>query len=415
MAVCISDEGMQDPPDKETQRGGADRLARIGGLLPVPGRAGLKWVLALLVAVLVLLALLNFAVAWYYSGVLNDLALRVGDEEVEYDLTASAVGDGLVRLEGGPDGGAWRLRGRWGLGWDGGRGMIGDIVEEGDGFLVRRFTLAEGEPPRSAPALVSSRIYPNDPLLAYGIEYENVQYQAPLGTQDAWRFEGDDDTWAIFVHGLRGGPGDGLPLLPVLHDLGVPALFVAYRNDEGQPRDPSGIHQHGLTEWRDLHAAVEYALSQPGARDVVLIGHSMGGGIVAKFLYESPLAASVTGVVMDSPSIDFEAPVDLGARERNLPGFVAATVKWIATLRFGVDWDAMDYLKDADRLDVPILLIHGEDDARVPIETSDKLAELRPDLVTYSVYPDTTHADAWNVDSARYERELREFLIHVIR
>ena len=83
----------------------------------------------------------------------------------------------------------------------------------------------------------------------------------------------------------------------------------------------------------------------------------------------------MTGAVMDSPVMDFKAPVDLGARERNLPGFVTATVKWIATLRFGLDWDAMDYLKDADRLDSPILLIHGEDDTRVPIGTSDKLVE----------------------------------------
>ena len=151
------------------------------------GRTGLKWVLVLIVSVLFLLAVLNFGVAWYYSGVLNDLALKVGEEEVEYDLTASAVGDGLVRLERGPDGGEWRLRGKWGLGWDAGRGMIGDIVEEGEGFLVRRFTMAEGEPPRSAPAFVSADIYPNDPLLAYGIEYENVEYEAPLGRQRAWR------------------------------------------------------------------------------------------------------------------------------------------------------------------------------------------------------------------------------------
>ena len=192
-------------------------------------------------------------------------------------------------------------------------------------------------------------------------------------------------------------------------------LFITYRNDKGQPQDSSGIYQYGLTEWQDLHASVEYALSQPGARDVVLIGHSMGGGIVVQFLYESPLASSVTGVVMDTPMLDFNAPVDMGARERNLPGFVTVTVKRVATLRFSVDWDAMDYLKEADRLNVPILLIHGGADTRIPIETSDKLADLRPDLVTYSVYPDTTHGDAWNLDSGRYERELREFLLRVVK
>ena len=293
--------------------------------------------------------------------------------------------------------------------------MIEDIVEYGDDFLARRFTMADGDPPRSAPAIVSSDIYPNDPYLAFGIEYEEMEYETSLGRQDAWQFEGDDDTWAIFVHGHRGIPGDGLSSLPVLHDLGIPALFITYRNDKGQPKDPSRIYQYGITEWQDLHAAAEYVLSQPGAREIVLVGHSMGGGIVVKFLYESPLASSVNGVVLDSPVMDFNAPVDLGARKRNLPSFVIATVKWLSTLRFGLDWDAMDYLKDADRLPSPILLIHGEDDTRVPIETSDKLAELRPDLVMYSVYPSTAHTDAWNTDSARYEQELREFLLTVIK
>ena len=406
---------MKEASARRIWRSRPKRLVRLKGRLPVPRRVGRKWVFVLLISVFFLLAVLNFGVAWYYSGVLNDLALEVREDEVEYNLIASAVGKGLVRLEEGPDDGEWRLDGKWGLSWDGGSGMIGDIVEDRGDFLVRRFTMADGDPPRSAPAFVSGDVYPNDPYLSFGIKYEEVEYETPLGRQDAWRFEGDDDTWAVFVHGHRGILGDGLSSLPVLHDLGIPALFITYRNDKGQPQDPSGIYQYGLTEWQDLHAAVEYALSQPGARDVVLIGHSMGGGIVAKFLYESPLASSVTGVVMDSPVMDFKAPVDLGARERNLPGFVTATVKWIATLRFGLDWDAMDYLKDADRLDSPILLIHGEDDTRVSIETSDKLAELRPDLVTYSVYPDATHADAWNVDFGRYERELREFLLRVVK
>ena len=405
---------MKRAPARRIWRGRPQWLVRLGGRLPVPRRVPRKWVFVLLISVLLLLAVLNFGVAWYYSGVLNDLALEVREDEPEYNLIASIAGQGLVRLEKGPDDGEWRLPGRWGLSWDGGSGMIGDIVEHGGDFLVRRFTIADGDLPGSAPASVSGHIYPNDPFLAFGIDYEEVEYETPLGRQDAWRFKGDDDTWAIFIHGLRGSPGDGLPLLPVLRDLDVPALFITYRNDKGQPQDSSGIYQYGLTEWRDLHAAVEYALSQPGAGDVVLIGQSMGGGIVAKFLYESPLAGSVTGAVLDSPVMDFKAPVDLAARERNLPGFVTATVKWTATRRFGVDWDAMDYLKDADRLDLPILLIHGEDDARVPIETSDKLAELRSDLVTYSVYPDTTHADAWNVDSERYEREIREFLLRVV-
>ena len=200
---------------------------------------------------------------------------------------------------------------------------------------------------------------------------------------------------------------------PVLHDLRIPALFITYRNDEGQPRDPGGIHQFGAIEWHDLHAAVEYARAQLGAEKVVLIGISMGGGVIVKFLYESPSASAVSGVVLDSPVLDFKSTVDHGARRLHLPSFVTAPMKWIASLRFGVDWGAMDYLRDADRLQIPILLIHGENDGQVPIETSNKLANLRSDIVTYSVYPNTPHGGSWNVDSQRYERELKDFLLMV--
>ena len=251
--------------------------------LPTRRRNRRKLVFILLISVLSLLAVLNFSVAWYLSGVLKDRALEVREYKLEYNLTASAFGQDLVRVENGPDRGAWRRPGKWGLSWDTGSGMIGDIVEDGGNFLVRQFTIGDGDPPSSTPAFVSGSIYPNDPFLAFRIEYAKVQYETPLGSQDAWRFEGEDDTWAIFVHGHRGTPGDGLPSLPVLHDLGLPALYITYRNDKGQPRDPSGFYQFGLTEWQDLHAAVGYVLSQPGARNVVLIGHSMGGSIIAKF------------------------------------------------------------------------------------------------------------------------------------
>ena len=371
--------------------------------------------LIVVIAIVAFILAANFGVVWYYSGVLNHRALEVRHEPFNHNIVASEVGEGLVRLEGGSENGRWTLAGNWGIEWDGGSGMIGELVEGSGEYAVRRFTLAEGSPPDYSSALVSSYIYPHDPYRAFGIEYEVVQYETSLGSQDAWRIEGRGNTWVIFVHGLRGGPGDGLALVPILWDLEVPSLFITYRNDEGQPRDPGGIHQFGATEWRDLHAAVEYAHAQLGAEKVVLIGISMGGAIIMKFLYESPLANAVTGAVLDSPVLDFNRTVDYGARQLHLPGFVSTPMKWLASLRYGVNWDAMDYLKEVDRLAVPILLLHGEDDTQVPIETSEKLAELRPDIVTYSFYADTPHGGLWNVDSERYEREVREFLVSVVQ
>ena len=368
-----------------------------------------------LVAVFLFLLIVDLAVAWYYSDVLADEGLRIIDDEVDYNLTALPAGDGLVRLEGDSDDDRLNRPGEWGLAWDGGHAKVGPVVDEGDGFVTRRMTIVEGRLRRASPAELSRNVYPDDPYLAFGIRYREVEYNTPLGATAAWQFDGADDTWVIFVHGLGAAPEDGMAALPIFHELDLPALFINYRNDKGQPLDPSGRHQHGLTEWQDLHAAVEFALTRMGAGNVILFGHSMGGGIIMNFLYESPLADKVAGVVMDAPVLDFNAPVDLGGRERHLPGFIVSSVKWMTTARFGVDWEAMDYLRDAEKLRVPILLFHGELDPRVPIETSSELARLRPDLVTFSAYEAAGHVESWNVDNDRYEGELREFLVRLAK
>ena len=113
-----------------------------------------KRMLIILISVLAVILAAVFATAWYYSGVLNQRALKVRHEPFKHNLTASVVEEGLVRLEEGPEGGRWRNAGKWGLEWDGGSGMIGEIVEEGGDLVVRRFTLADGHSPNSDSALV---------------------------------------------------------------------------------------------------------------------------------------------------------------------------------------------------------------------------------------------------------------------
>ena len=122
------------------------------------------------------------------------------------------------------------------------------------------------------------------------------------------------------------------------------------------------------------------------------------------------LASRVRAAVLDSPLLDFQKVIDLGAEQRSIPGPLTAIGKLTARLRFDIDWGGTDYLARVDELTTPVLLFHGEDDDRVPIETSDALAAARPDLVTYVRVPNTTHGRAWNMDPAAYEQEVVSFL-----
>ena len=113
--------------------------------------------------------------------------------------------------------------------------------------------------------------------------------------------------------------------------------------------------------------------------------------------------------------LDFGAAVDQGARRRNAPALLRATGRRLAGYRFDIDWGELNYLSRADKLRVPILLFHGDDDDRVPVETSDALAEARPDIVNYVRTSGAGHVRSWNMDPDAYTAAVREFLVSLQR
>lgn len=373
--------------------------------------------LALLAVVLVMGSGL-FAGGWYLSNVLRDGAFVIEDYAGPLpDLRIIALGDGSITLGVTPEtdaDGLWTQNGIWGVEGDDTYGQISAIDNVNDQQVVREFVALTGSFAKGDLVRLSSWAFPENPQDAFGLPYEEVSFRAPLGDLPAWIVDGPrDDVWVIFAHGKGAKQGEALRMLPSVNALGLPSLLITYRNDEGVPPSADNYYRYGQTEWEDLHAAVEYALSQ-GAEDVVLVGYSMGGAIVANFLYQSSLADRVRGVILDAPMIDFNETVDLGAREGGYPLFVANIAKFFARFRFDVDWQALDYLSRADELDTPILLFHGDADKTVPVETSDALAIARPDLVEYERFPDARHVGAWNTDPERYEDAVQDFLAAVL-
>jgi pimeloyl-ACP methyl ester carboxylesterase len=232
--------------------------------------------------------------------------------------------------------------------------------------------------------------------------------------------EGDRDTWIVVVHGNSMSRLDNVRWLPSLRTAGFPTLTITYRNDAGAPPDPSGLLRYGLTEWADLEAAVRYALDA-GADRVVLFGDSMGGGVISAFLQRSELTPYVEALVLDAPMLDFGATVDDNAAREPLvgpidvPPTLTTTAKWLASMRYDVDWDGLDYLTDTAIFDVPTLVLHGVDDRTIPISTSRALAAAEPGTVTLVECPGADHIECWNVDPVAAEGRVVAFLDAVTR
>ena len=253
-----------------------------------------------------------------------------------------------------------------------------------------------------------------------GLPYENVAIPTPLGPAPAWFLPTDRDTdrWVIQVHGRAVRRAETLRAVGPFREAGYHSLLVSYRNDGDAPRSADYRYALGEREWIDIDAAMAYAIAR-GAREIVLMGWSMGGATVLQALTRSPRAALVTGVVLDSPVVDWIATLDFQAKLRRMPAPVRWGVYTLIRSRWGrivtglaepLDFERLDFVSRAAELDRPILLLHSVDDGFVPATASSALASARPDIVTFEEFTIARHTKLWNYDRTRWEDAVRNWL-----
>jgi alpha-beta hydrolase superfamily lysophospholipase len=233
---------------------------------------------------------------------------------------------------------------------------------------------------------------------------------------DAWLIPGTSTIWTILVHGRAAKRTETLrSIKPFIAD-GSPVLSIAYRNDPGQPQDPTGYYRYGFTEWEDLEGAVRYAKDH-GAAGVRLFGFSTGGAIAVSFIGESDLASEVRGIGFDSPNLDFGAAVSQEASNRSLPVVglpipesLVSAAKAIAEVRYDFEFDDLDYVPAASKLEVPMLILHGTDDRTIPLEVSRRFAREGGTNLRLVEFRGAAHVQSWNNDPQRYEQEIARFI-----
>jgi uncharacterized protein len=284
--------------------------------------------------------------------------------------------------------------------------------------VVRPLELLVGEPAPGTLALLDAAAAPPDPaaLPGVGAPADEIVVDGPLGALPAWRWPGPSETWAVLVHGRSGARHETFRLVPPLRAAGLPTLAVSYRNDPDGPASPDGRSHLGATEWEDVEAAVAWALGH-GARDVVLIGLSMGGACIGELLVRSRLSGHVRALVLDAPVLDWGPVIRRAAIERGLPATVLPVLlpptMALARRRSTIDWRGLRHFHDPADFDRPTLLFHGAADPVVPVELADAFADTRSDVVTYVRVEGAGHLWSWNLARDRYERALTAFVERV--
>ncbi|MET9764037.1 alpha/beta fold hydrolase [Streptomyces sp. NPDC006372] len=304
--------------------------------------------------------------------------------------------------------------GRYGLSGDGSHAVVGPVLTDAPGTadtVVRRLErITHGTLKPGDKAWLTPNLYVGDPSAALGIEHADVDVPGELGALPAWFVPGARDTWVIAVHGLGTTRELAMNVMGFLHRSHVPVLALAYRGDLGAPRPPDGLNHLGETEWRDLDAAIRYAVRY-GARQVVLLGWSTGATMALRAAARSELRDRVSGLVLDSPVLSWETTLRALAAARHTPGALLPLAVRAAQGRTGRYGDRDAAAPAAAGLRVPALVLHGPDDKVAPWRLSRQLADNRPDMVALHRVAGAPHGAMWNADPPAYEEALRRFLV----
>ena len=353
------------------------------------------------------------AIAVYFARTVVTPPRRREEDVRVLDVTATTV-----TLSSTPD---TRTPGEYSL-WfsaDTGHARIGEIIRSSDRSVTRVLLGVDfGDLGSARAGRISGWVFLSPAELEYS--WSEVKVQTELGPAPAWLVPADDDggRWVIQVHGRAVNRREGLRAVPVFRDAGYSTLLISYRNDGEAPRSPDHRYALGDAEWRDVEAAMQYALDH-GARSIVLMGWSMGGATVLQALTRSPLAAAVSGVVLDSPVVDWVTALSYQAGLNHLPPVVRGAVLTLLSRSWAgritgqaapIDLARLDLVARSAELRVPILLFHSDDDGFVPVDASAALAAARPDIVTFERFRIARHAKLWNYDRPRWNRAIEGWL-----
>ncbi|MHA7144898.1 alpha/beta hydrolase family protein [Arthrobacter sp. TmT3-37] len=345
---------------------------------------------------------------------------RRRDENLEILAVVGQAGNRTVILPANED---TTIEGTYSLHFDGGAGhaRVGAIRS----YVPREGTVEREVEEVYAGDLTSATrgwwggaVYPSP--AAMGFAEEEVSIPVEGGSAPAWlvRAEAPARTWAIMVHGRGASRAEALRAVPPARRLGMTSLVLSYRNDGEAPSAPDGRYGLGMTEWHDVDAAIDFAVSS-GARDVVLFGWSMGGAIVLQTADLSRHRRRIAALVLDGPVVNWIEVLAHHAELNRIPAPVGRLGQYLLASRRArritglaapLDLKSMDWIARAEQLTLPTLVLHSEDDEFVPIGPSAELAARNPAFVTLERFHRARHTKEWNLDPERWEAVVERWL-----
>jgi len=236
--------------------------------------------------------------------------------------------------------------------------------------------------------------FPDRDLIAdpayMGLPFEEVSFAASDRVQlHGWFVPGEKEVTWLWFHGNAGNISHRLENLKLLHDeLGVSVFLFDYR---GYGRSEGTPSEEGT--YRDGEAALAYLRSREDVDPdrIVYFGRSLGAGIAVELAISHPPFA----LILESPVPSIP---ELARRHYPfLPVWPLLRTKY-------------DSLAKIEKVEAPLLVLHGDRDDVVPFGAGRKLFEAANEPKEFYTIRGAGHNDTYLVGGEEYFGVLRRFV-----
>lgn len=217
-----------------------------------------------------------------------------------------------------------------------------------------------------------TRVAPKD-IGLHGVE--EIEVPMPDGkTLVSWYAPGPTNKPTIvYFHGNAGNAASRADKIATIQSAGYGVIYInarGYGGSEGRPSEAANV--------TDAMRIYDYLRGQGRTPEqIILYGESLGTGTVVQLAAERPVRA----VILEAP---LTSTVD-----------VAKSTYWFLPLRLIMSdqWRTIDHIK---RVKAPILIVHGELDAVIPVSHAKKLHVAATGPVALTIFPDGGHSDLFD-------------------
>ncbi|MGW9159316.1 alpha/beta hydrolase family protein [Microbacterium sp. NPDC055665] len=315
-----------------------------------------------------------------------------------------------------------RYDGEYALRSSGGYARAGKILEVTDRTVTRELLEVTGDVYAATDVTFDGDVIASPSVLG---AYVDVQIPTEHGPAPAWRFDrgGESRLWIIHVHGYQANRLNALRTVSVLHEIPSTHLVVSYRGDGDAPASPNNTTRLGLDEWRDVDAALEFAVDH-GAERVVMVGWSMGASIALLLEERSRHRSMIIGNVFVGPATDWRAIMTTSARRMGIPAPRALTALCVlllssrigcrlAGVRAPINFPSIDWTRAA-RVGVPTLVIHSAGDMTSPLEATRRFLQANDPWVELVELRRAPHTREYNVDPEGFRAAALEWVRRLV-